>query len=80
MSQAMSLDSKTRYYTTRTQYLYSTCMDKGIQVCGRRKKINCASLQSQTAWTVLAAQDAATQHVGEGKSYEKYWETKAKSK
>ena len=55
-------------------------MDKGIQVCGRSKKISSASSQSQTEWTVLATQDAATQHVGEGKIYEKYWKNKANSK
>ena len=55
-------------------------MDKGIQVCGRRKKISSANSQSQTEWTVLATQDAATQHVGEGKSYEKYRQNKQKSK
>ena len=55
-------------------------MDKGIQVCGRNNKISSASSQSQTEWTVLATQDAATQHVGEGKSYEKYRKNKANSK
>lgn len=55
-------------------------MDKGIQVCGRRKKICSANSKSQTEWTVLATQDAATQHVGEGKSYEKYRQNKQKSK
>ena len=55
-------------------------MDNGIQVCARSKKTSRMSSQSQTEWTVLGTQDAATQHLGEGKSYEKYRENKAKSK
>ncbi len=55
-------------------------MDKAIQVSGRSKKISSTSSQSQTEWIVLGTQDAATQHVGEGKSYEKYRENKSNSK
>ena len=47
-------------------------MDKGTQVCARSKKANRRNSQSQTAWTALATRDAATQHLGESKSYEKY--------
>ena len=43
-------------------------MDKGTRVCGKRKKISCASSQSQTEWTVLATLDAGTQQIGEGKA------------
>lgn len=55
-------------------------MDKGIQVCARRKKTSTTSSQSQTEWTALRTKNAATQHLGEGKSYEKYRENKANSK
>jgi hypothetical protein len=51
-------------------------MDKAIQVSGRSKKISSTSSQSQTELIVLGTQNADTQHIGKGKSYEKNRENK----